>query len=58
MEGKPRGYGVGAIVVEDQFVVVDGRFVVLNWREKWNSTWSKNAISATKRILNSNVSEW
>lgn len=32
MEGKPRGYGVGAVVVEDQFVVVDGRFVVLNWR--------------------------
>ena len=58
MEGNPREYRVGAVVVEDQFVVVDCRFVVLNWREKWNSTWSKKAMSATKRILNSNVSEW
>lgn len=38
MEGNGKRYGVGAVVVEDQFVVVDGRFVVLNWREKWNST--------------------
>ena len=58
MEGNGQRYGVGAVVVEDQFVVVDGRFVVLKWREKGNSTCSKNAISATKRILNSSVSEW
>lgn len=58
MEGTEERYGVGAVVVEDQFVVVDGCFVVLNWREKWNFTWSKKAMSATKRILNSSVSEW